>query len=110
MAEASSSKGFQGTPGPWHVHYKANHKDGADLPWIAGHMGRPLAFITYETILKEDLARAEANARLIAAAPEMAKALKQIAAHPQAGLANPGYESCRDIANTALSTALGEDR
>lgn len=31
------------TEGPWHIHYKADHKDGADLPWIGGHMGKPLA-------------------------------------------------------------------
>lgn len=54
------------TPGPWYVHYKADHKDGADLPYIGGHMGRPLAFVTHESILKEDLVRAQANARLIA--------------------------------------------
>lgn len=56
------------TEGPWHIHYKADHKDGADLPWIGGHMGKPLAFITHETILKEDFERANCNARLIVAA------------------------------------------
>lgn len=52
------------TPTPWHIHRKANHGPNG-LPWIGGHMGRPIAFITHETVLKEDRDRAEANAALI---------------------------------------------
>jgi hypothetical protein len=109
MAEASSSG--KHTAGPWYVHYKADHKDGSDLPWIAGHMGRPLAFITHETILKEDLARAEANARLIAAAPELLEALGGTIALARLkwGNLDPAVDALLTSAETVLAKALGQE-
>lgn len=69
------------TPTPWHIHRKADASEN-DLPWIAGHMGRPLAFITHETILREDLERANANAAFIVRAcnahDELVAALKLV--------------------------------
>lgn len=64
------------TPGPWHIHNKPNVTK-AELPWIGGSTGRPIAFITHESVLNSDMARTAANARLIAAAPELLELLKE---------------------------------
>ncbi len=98
-----SSESNTHTPGPWNVHRKADDPPSA-LPWIAGHMGRPLAFVIHESIARPDLERANANARLIASAPELLAALKVVA----------GSDNWRcsvdeewDVVNVAISKAEG---
>ena len=67
--------GSKHTPGPWNVYRKSDAAPN-DLPWVAATGNRVLAFVAYESILKDDLARADANARLIAAAPDLLETLK----------------------------------
>lgn len=66
------------TPGPWSVLYSSNK-----YPSIhAGETKTPIA-VLYEYVSETDrdlLDNAEANARLIAAAPELLEALENIAA------------------------------
>lgn len=106
-APFSDGSGF--TPGPWvarpdprengewEVIKPDDDKDFADEPWfIAGCFD------------DADGASAEANARLIAAAPEMFKALDEVAAAFSEGVAwtedqRKAYESVRVALSKALS-------
>ena len=82
------------TPGPWEASIQRS-KDGRDLGWIVEHVNGRIgwASLAYAHTNKEadeaDPAR-EANARLIAAAPELLEALKAVTStemflpdHPQ---------------------------
>jgi hypothetical protein len=83
MAEASSSGKFQGTPGPWRVDW---HGDG----YASGESSVELACLPHDTFdaieimcalgSRASLAEHEANARLIAAAPDLLEAIKALSA------------------------------
>ena len=95
------------TPGPWYIrtHDYANVRgadgifhDGSNLPIVNDVWGKTLA-------------QADANARLIAAAPDLLAALAQLLAEvddmtKRAGWAGNGG---RDMARAAISRALGDD-
>lgn len=77
-----SDKTMQHTPGPWEI-YLANTSNEGDLiikytdqQNLTSHICR-----LYETALCEEHGTTEANARLIAAAPELFSLLVELAAH-----------------------------
>ena len=119
MAVASSSKGFQGTPGPWSLRHSRISwwiEAPSDMSRFA-HGPIPADVWHLET---EERDRCEAlrNARLIAASPTMAADLRSAWAVLSIILDNgwvpaehlAPVEQCRDNAARTLSTALGEDR
>ena len=68
------------TPGPWHVMYSNQHitsAGGLSVRRIMIHGGKP-GGIHHQNVAQCLNEQAEANARLIAAAPELLAALEQI--------------------------------
>jgi hypothetical protein len=107
------------TPGPWSAHIQRS-KAGDDLGWIIEHSnGRigwaSLAYAdTNQEAAKNDPAR-EANARLIAAAPDMLAALIDLDARlRECGAlhtAEDAYDSFyRGIVEEAIRRATGEGK
>ena len=103
---------FKGTPGPWRVSEKrGNLIDIRHENNEPGTMSLNLAqIVARQSWLKE----AEANARLIAAAPELLEALQMalewIDAVPSDTLlpAMPGFD--RDEVNSIINKATGETK
>lgn len=101
------------TPGPW------NYRDGVEATYqvYASHSAHPGTLSRSEEPIAEiprpdnddrGYAEAEANARLIAAAPALLAALKMFAFNyaPTA----PEMSKCRDVARAAIELAEGGDK
>jgi len=91
------------TPGPWHTHGTAIHAQYR----YAGrkhhhHVAEVSPLVSAEA--HGDIGTPEANARLIAAAPELLRALKRIA-EVRAG--SPWAEGMAGIARAAIAKAEG---
>ena len=94
------------TRGPWHVS-----KSGAGV--LAVYAKRRQSPVCVFGNLSDDLApdfpTAEANARLIAAAPELLAALRWIAEHGDTGAGGrPAYHDMRAHARAAIAKAEGK--
>lgn len=91
------------TPGPWNVH---KLPDGSHHV-MADHWGASVALTLYPDSGSEGR---EANARLIAAAPDMLKALEMIAS--AAAEIDPSWDldpaAVLAICNKAINKAIGE--
>jgi hypothetical protein len=95
--ERVSSTASAHTPGPWHVGVSCDGTPAVCVPvppsygsgFVVAHINR----ITFKTGVQGD---AEANARLIAAAPDMLEALRA---------ALPALESIHDPGNPILEAA-----
>lgn len=105
------------TPGPWHSEtseYTAS--DGVYECWaVCADGGGDVAIVTvqrdHDSLTGDAIpdAEAEANARLIAAAPDMLKALRQITAN-----IHPNYNPLElahgmDLARAAIAKATGDE-
>lgn len=92
------------TPGPWHV---AERDDDGDVLYTVEADNLPVAYIYRK-------AEREANARLIAAAPEMLEALKELTAWDlenlpgEVSLGFSGIEKDIALAKAAIAKATGE--
>lgn len=111
------------TPGPWSVESQGDPYDDEDMVTrtvIGKDMGggREVAIVTTGSYDDET---EEANARLIAAAPAMCDALREIFAygdgyglhnppHRYAGTTGEGHAACREIARAALALIDGEPK
>ena len=98
------------TPGPWLIQQGGDEwVDG--IVTLHGHNedGTPMYWTVASYNRRRD--EAEANARLITAAPEMLEALEQIAhrAHKHAVCTQVQY-SLGDIARAAIAKATGGDK
>jgi hypothetical protein len=85
------------TPGPWHI----DHDDRPGMKWnhhICGSNGRAVCLITHSET-------ADANARLIAAAPELLEALQAIVDQEQSGDEETHMHDMADIARAAIAKA-----
>jgi len=80
------------TPGPWEWDYSVSIKSG-----------RELVALIYSTPHKNT--SLDANARLIAAAPELLEALQKIA---RMDYGNPYASDCADVAREAILKATGK--
>ncbi len=93
------------TPGPWAIEYRT---DGQFTYSPRIYAGPAVIHYTagYHTEEQDATfkARAEANARLIAAAPELLEALQWIVSQPQGYM----YLEVREKAAAALAKATGE--
>lgn len=93
------------TPGPWAIEYRTE-----DQFTYSPRISVGPAFLHYSAgyhTEKQDAtfkARAEANARLIAAAPELLEALQWIVSQPRGHM----YLEVREKAAAALAKATGE--
>jgi hypothetical protein len=112
MAEASSSGKFQGTPGPWRVDW---HGDG----YASGESSVELACLPHDTFdaieimcalgSRASLAEHEANARLIAAAPDLLEALEAVRDNNRGGVTGQRAREAWVKANAAIAKALGQE-
>lgn len=99
---APSTSGTSHTPGPWAQTYSKN-------PQIVGTVsGKDIASTSARNV---PLAQSEANARLIAAAPEMLEALQTLVEsltweEKRSGTTYSGLEDAR----AAIAKATGTDR
>lgn len=99
-------KEFKGTPGPWRVSEKRG--DLIDIRHNSNGIGAISINLAHVVARQSWLKEAEANARLIAAAPELLEALQCIAeACAWDTYGNPGYENL-EAAKAAINKALGE--
>lgn len=94
------------TPGPWR-HYK---RDGSGhLRFVCGPHPRACALARIEPIPTKYLETEtiDANARLIAAAPDLLEALEAFASHYPKGI-NPMLDDAAAKAHAAIARAKGE--
>lgn len=88
------------TKGPWEVYY---YKPG-HAPWVRTHLGEHVTSV--DSDITDDL---EANARLIAAAPELLEACREVAAGqldndpPERFIAR-----MREVCRAAIAKAKGQ--
>jgi len=91
----------QHTPGPWEI-------DEVDKGFSAQILGPSTGFCRdILATLPMEWAESEANARLIAAAPELLEALQKIATVDMGG-GFLGAQACRKVALAAIAKARGE--
>lgn len=88
-------KNVKHTPGPWTVGYNDNQCVYSDYRQVA----------SVQCNQKEW----EANARLIAAAPELLEALKEVLAWASYGVPNARKEQMRKAVGGAIAKAEGRD-
>lgn len=88
----------QYTPAPWQIDYSGNCHIG-----ITDENDRTLAFCSLQN---EDCAENEANARLIAAAPDLLSALEELCADKY--LSDPINADRMKNARAAIAKAKGE--
>jgi hypothetical protein len=91
------SIGAKWLAGPWSLAF-----DRGSTRDIIAPDGSPICSVRIHYVTPEQYA---ANARLIAAAPELAEALQQIAKYPTARADEMGIERARKIASAALAKA-----
>lgn len=92
------------TPGPWHV---VPYGDGNQKVVCSDEAGNwRIAFMATSSGSREELAEIKANARLIAAAPELLEALKDLVTSVEA-LRVVGLDKEIELARAALSKAEG---
>ncbi len=99
MTKASNTT-KQHTPGPWGLC--DDRKDGVSVITSGGDDGRSIAFIELVDVSEPEL---EANARLIAAAPDLLAALEAMVAADEHGWPVNMGGSARDAANDAIAKA-----
>jgi len=99
------------TPGPWKS--SGRFGNGHDTKWLIHHKsdGRDGGYFCEVVplhVTAEAMATAEANVRLIAAAPDMLAALRAIAEiHPQQTYARPWLHEAIKTAQAAVAKATG---
>jgi hypothetical protein len=96
------------TPGPWHVGCEDRH----DQPQVLSMCGELIAVVAHECVKQPP--ELQANARLIAAAPDMYEALKRISKATSDGLDHTRdvavLERCIRLAQSVTAKAEGRDR
>lgn len=99
-------KEFKGTPGPWRVSEKRG--DLIDIRHNSNGIGAISLNLAHVVARQSWLKEAEANAKLIAAAPELLEALQRMVnkAHKQNW--NDAYPEELQSAQAAINKALGE--
>lgn len=99
---------FKGTPGPWRVSEKRG--DLIDIRHNSNGIGAISLNLAHVVARQSWLKEAEANAKLIAAAPELLEALQRITLMYEALMRDCGLEHKEMIAtsHSAIKKALGE--
>ena len=99
-------KEFQGTPGPWRVSEKRG--DLIDIRHNDNGIGAISLNLAHVVARQSWLKEAEANARLIAAAPELLEALQKMVSKAYKQNWNDAYPEELQSAQSAINKALGE--
>ena len=102
------------TPGPWRYDTDPNGWEfriaqGDDAPYTPGYSD--VAHFAVNTVRGESRDTQEANARLIAAAPDLLAALEAIwpfVEEDDGGFATPQYQAAIDQVRAAIAKARGE--
>lgn len=92
--------GFKGTPAPWRCHDKRPNCSGYS---IVGNDGQYIGFVGDS----DELSPIDANANLIAAAPELLQALQLIVSYHDDGNRSLHREDL-EMARKAIAKALGK--
>ncbi|HEY3984610.1 hypothetical protein [Cedecea sp.] len=100
------------TPGPWFVSPKSDVTVEGDLNVIQTHgsnvKGYHVAYCTTWTDSKETAEEAEANARIMAAAPELLEALRELVFASTYGIKNcTAQVKALEKANQVIAKATG---
>jgi hypothetical protein len=97
------------TNGPWGYMFQGNENDaGAHFIYSKGQMGNKSSHARTFINSQLDKKDSEANARLIAAAPELLEALQNIIEIGKRDLSNPKYDEYFISAEEAISKATGK--
>jgi hypothetical protein len=100
------------TPGPWRVHVEPGSGPSwsSDSVFVCGAGSWPEEQISRVNV-QDGLGEREANARLIAASPDLLEALESIFALGSDGEhSGDRHARCRDIARAAIAKATGSDQ
>lgn len=99
-------KEFKGTPGPWRVSEKRG--DLIDIRHNSNGIGAISLNLAHVVARQSWLKEAEANAKLIAAAPELLEALQRMVSKAHKQNWNDAYPEELQSAQAAINKALGE--
>ena len=99
-------KEFKGTPGPWRVSEKRG--DLIDIRHNNNGIGAISLNLAHVVARQSWLKEAEANAKLIAAAPELLEALQKMVSKAYKQNWNDAYPEELQSAQAAINKALGE--
>ena len=99
-------KEFKGTPGPWRVSEKRG--DLIDIRHNDNGIGAISLNLAHVIARQSWLKEAEANANLIAAAPELLEALQKMVSKAYKQNWNDAYPEELQSAQAAINKALGE--
>ena len=99
-------KEFKGTPGPWRVSEK--HGDLIDIRHNDNGIGAISLNLAHVVARQSWSKEAEANAKLIAAAPELLEALQKLLRKAYKQNWNDAYPEETQSAQAAINKALGE--
>lgn len=97
---------FKGTPGPWRVSEKRG--DLIDIRHENNEPGAMSLNLAHVVARQSWLKEAEANAKLIAAAPELLEALQKMVSKAYKQNWNDAYPEELQSAQAAINKALGE--
>lgn len=101
--------GIQHTPGPWIIRVGTNLLTRyIDFTGTPDHTACTVAEIWPEDDCGESIEMAEANARLIAAAPDLLEALRLLLDYPSGQYSSRGdYDAAYEKASVAIAKATG---
>jgi hypothetical protein len=96
------------TPGPWRLETHSRSANGSDLIVTDGAGAYTVAGCCYLDTGVKSAEEAAANARLIAAAPDLLDQLKGMAAQHRCGCGHPACKRCADDRENDRVIALAE--
>jgi len=99
---------FKHTPGPWKVKINAHPTtDGSSWGWVGQDKIRQLDEIPGVNVTWEEGRASEANAKLIAAAPDMLKALEFVREYFLKNDRTPYQHLAYELINSVIKKATG---
>jgi hypothetical protein len=98
---------FKGTPGSWNLQTETGYIEDDDAQYqVVGEGENPIAWVFWRK--GEYYVTGQANARLIAAAPDLLEALQDLMDREGLMCSCTNCDRARDPARAAIAKALGE--
>ena len=97
------------TPGPWTYDEQLADSGNKETEMVgeSEHLYEPVCVIPHDDITEEGEREIQANARLIAAAPDLLEALRGVLDIGKRDLTNPKYDGFFESARRAVQKATG---